>query len=414
MDAQTSKTDWRTIILLILSFCGAALSIGAALLVFVLIFINKNSFSPLSASPLSSILTASMLFVLGLLLLPAGILSLQRLRGRTFDEFYLPSLGLWGWIIAPGLWLATLILATLVYDSPGSNLYSPIIHFLSIALPIYLLLRIGINRIPLGSIQRAWGVFATGFSLSILIAIFTEVFVIIIGLIGLGVYMGLNPDKISAMEHLINQIEHTSNMESLIYLVNPLIKSPLTLIIALTFLSVLVPIIEESAKSLGVWLIVDRLTSTAQGFALGFLTGAGFALAESLSATLIPDESWSISIFARAISGMMHMLASGLVGWGIASAKLKKRYSHLAGFACLAFLIHASWNAGAVFVLTGGLRVAASMSNFDVPGIVLGISGLSILLLMVVIMFFVLIVLNLRLRTPSLQTVISPEEMKQS
>ena len=52
-------------------------------------------------------------------------------------------------------------------------------------------------------------------------------------------------------------------------------KNPLTLVVGLVFLSFLVPIIEEIAKSLGVWLVADRLAFPAQGFALGVLAGAG-------------------------------------------------------------------------------------------------------------------------------------------
>ncbi len=61
--------------------------------------------------------------------------------------------------------------------------------FSSIALPIYLIIRIGINRIPLGSSQRAWSVFGSGMTLSPLLAIIAEGIVIVFGLIAFGVYI---------------------------------------------------------------------------------------------------------------------------------------------------------------------------------------------------------------------------------
>ena len=157
------------------------------------------------------------------------------------------------------------------------------------------------------------------------------------------------------------QIEQAPDIDRMIYLVGPYLKSPLTLLAALTFLSFLVPIIEESAKTLGVWLVFSRIATPAQGFAIGVLSGAGFALAESLSASLTADGSWAVTLGVRAISGSMHMLASGLAGWGIAYARLEKRYVRMVGMLLLAMFLHSAWNAGAVFSVWGGARTMLAM-----------------------------------------------------
>ncbi len=59
--------------------------------------------------------------------------------------------------------------------------------------------------------------------------------------------------------------------------------------VALLFFSVFAPLVEETAKSLTAWTIFDHLSSPAQGFAIGALSGTGFGMVESLLASVQPD-----------------------------------------------------------------------------------------------------------------------------
>jgi hypothetical protein len=397
MDSKPRSTDWRSILLIIFGLSGALLAISSALGILMFMFFNRAFFLAADMPPLATILTASTLIAIGLLLLPVTWLSFQRVRGRDFDTFTLPPLRAWAWIVLPGFWLLAIILATLFYDAPGANWFTPFLHFLAIALPIYVAIRVGVNRIPLGSSQRAWGVFGIGMTLSPMLAIIAEVFFIALGILVVAVFLGFNPDIMAEIDDLISQIEGAPDMDSLLYVVGPLLKNPLTLLAALGFLSFLVPIIEESAKSLGIWLVADRLQSPAQGFALGILSGAGFALAESLSASLTADDAWGFTLAMRAISGSMHMLATGLFGWGIAHARLEKRYLRLFGMMFLAFLLHAAWNAGAVFTVAGGVSVMLAMPDIDFVGSLMAIGGVGLLFVLMSGMIVAFFVLNWRL-----------------
>jgi len=341
------------------------------------------------------------LIAIGLLLLPMAWLSLKRLQGQEFETRDLPALRPWVWIALPAVWVLVLTLATLFYSAPGVNWYAPFLHFFAIAIPIYLVIRTAINRIPLGSSQRIWSVFGLGVSLSPVLAIIAELIVILLGMIVVGIYLMLNPERTFDIERLVNQIQNAPDMDSLLPLLGPYLKNPLTLLTALALLSVFVPIIEESFKSLGVWLVADRLATPAQGFALGVLSGAGFALSESLFASVTADSSWAITLGMRAISGAMHMLAAGLVGWGIAYARLEKRYLRLSGLTLLAMLLHGAWNAGAVLTIAGGVGVMLAMPNFDIIGSLMMLVGAGLLFLLMSGMFVALILINLRLRTPT-------------
>ena len=413
MDTQPRGSDWRSILLLIFSLSGMVLAVSAAIWTLIMIDVNESAVREVNPSPLATTLTASSLIAIGLLLLPVAWLSLRRLRGLEFEIFSLPSLRPWSWIVIPGLWLLIVILATSFREAPGANWYEPVLYFLAVAMPIYLVICIAINRISLGSSQRAWGVFASGMTLSPLLAVIAEGIVIIFGLILFGVYLALNPEKMSDIERLVNQIQQAPDLDSLVFLIGPLLKNPLTLITALALLSVFVPVIEETFKSLSVWLVADRLSTPAQGFALGALSGAGFALSESLFASVTADETWGITLTMRAISGAMHVLAAGLVGWGIAYARLEKRYTRLFGLMFLAMLLHGAWNAGAVLSMAGGVGIMLAMPEFDIFSSILTLSGIGLLFLLMSGMFVALFVVNARLRASSQPTQL-PGEMRES
>jgi len=398
MDSKPHNADWRSILLLIFGLSGAIIAISSAIGIFIFVAINENFFLATDLGPLASILTASTLLAIGLLLLPLSWLSLQHVRGREFEPLVLPSLRPWTWVAIPSLWIIVLALATAYHAAPGAGWFIPILHFLSIALPIYLVVRLSISHISLGSSQRAWGVFGIGMALSPFLAVIAEVTIIVLGVLAVAIFLGFNPDVMAQAENLINQLERAPDMDSVLYTVGPLLKNPLSLLTALMVLSFLVPIIEETAKSLGVWFVADRLASPAQGFALGILSGAGFALAESLSASLTADDAWAVTLGMRAVSGSMHMLATGLFGWGIASARLEKRYFRLLGMALLAILLHAAWNAGAVFAVAGGIRVMLAMPEIDILGSLMSVGGAGLLFVLMSAMVVAFFVLNRRFR----------------
>jgi RsiW-degrading membrane proteinase PrsW (M82 family) len=388
------------------------LTVSAAIGMLIMLAMTENTIQEVAPSPLATILTAGSLITIGLFLSPVAWLSLKRLRGQKFETFRFPPLRPLGWILIPGLWLVSVILATLLKEAPGANWYEPFLYFFAIAIPIYLVIRITVNQIALGSSQRAWGVFSSGMTLSPALAVIAEGLVIGFGLVMFGGYLALHPEKLSDVERLVNQIQQAPDLDSLLYLVGPLLKNPLTLIIALALLSLFVPIIEETLKSLGVWLVANKLSTPAQGFALGALSGAGFALAESLFASVTADDSWAITLVMRAVSGTMHMLTAGLVGWGIAYARLEKRYVRLFGLALLAMLLHGAWNAGAVLSTVGGVGVMLSTPEFDIFSSILALSGIGLLFLLMSGMFVALFVINARLKSPS-QTQLVPLEIEE-
>lgn len=394
--------DWQSLLLLIYSLGGIGMTIIAGVGTIIFLGLRENELVgnfDATFSPLASVLAAGAMLSFTFLLMPLAWLSFQRLRGVESVQFSMPRFPAWSLIALMFLWVIVMLLGTNFHSSRGARLFLPPLHFLSIALPIYMMIRFGISRIQVGSRQQAWGAFGSGLLLGPGISAAAELILVVMGLVIAGIYIVIDPVRLFEFQTLFNQIENAPNLESTVPLLGPLIQSPIPLILALLFLSVLVPIIEEISKTAGLWLIADRLSFPAQGFALGLLSGAGFALAESLFATMTPDSNWYVAISIRSVSGCMHMLTAGLAGWGIAYARVKQDYLRMAGLMILAMLVHGAWNGGVVLSVAGGARVMLAIPDVDFFGTLLTFVGGAITFALFTGMFGALFLINRDLRS---------------
>ncbi len=134
---------------------------------------------------------------------------------------------------------------------------------------------------------------------------------------------------------------------------------PGTIITILVYLSILVPLVEELIKPLGVWILARKLNSPSQGFALGALSGAGYGLAETINVSGQVGD-WGSLLFTRIGTGLLHITTSALMGAAIVMAWRERRYLRLAGTYLIAILLHGLWNAAAI---TYGISAVAG--EFD-------------------------------------------------
>jgi RsiW-degrading membrane proteinase PrsW (M82 family) len=148
---------------------------------------------------------------------------------------------------------------------------------------------------------------------------------------------------------------------------------------------------------------------------LGALCGAGFALLEGTLAVSGGSQMLGVGLAARATSSLMHITASGLMGWGIASARLEKRYGRLAGVYLLSVSIHGLWNGSVILSVFGALRFTLPGAGSDLLGMLLVLTGIGILVSMLVTIMILLPIINHRLRpkppaadAPSQSDIIAP------
>jgi hypothetical protein len=90
------------------------------------------------------------------------------------------------------------------------------------------------------------------------------------------------------------------------------------------------------------------------------ICGASFALYESLGSLVTTGvDSWAMVAIGRIGTGILHVTASGLVGWGMAKAWSERRYGTLAAAYLAAFAFHSMWNLSALMT---GFRELAQFS----------------------------------------------------
>jgi RsiW-degrading membrane proteinase PrsW (M82 family) len=341
-------------LILILLFLGGA---GLFLLGGMLSFLSPVQM-PGEAASMFSYAAASLLAVV--LLLPMVVMAVKRLSGKPVR----PA----GFLQAPGslrwlrwaLWLfpLTLGLGAALNTIPDLDwLFMPGITVLALSLPVAAVLWLGTKSLPPSSPQRNWTVFGMSLTLTPIIIIVIELVLAVAGLVAVGVVLtAFMPDLVAEIEYLVKLFRNTlpgqvPDEQALIDLVtNPWVTGGL-----LFFTAGVVPLLEEALKPLAVWLRAGRELSLQDGWVLGLLTGAGFALVENLG-NQTTGEGWVFLILARFGATVLHMFNSAIIGYTFVLARQRKRPR----VAILAFLgalaVHAIWNAAAILATVAGLK----------------------------------------------------------
>ncbi|MGA2490436.1 MAG: PrsW family glutamic-type intramembrane protease [Anaerolineales bacterium] len=406
----------RDISLLVFSIIGM---LGLAGRGIYLVALSISSFKFASMTDLaSSFFGAFGMFFCAILLLPTLIYCVRWLKGQEIRPAKLPPPK--GWQVGGllGAWVLMIILGLIMNNLPeyGSLVALPF-FLLVIAMPVASLAWIAIGGLPVGSWRRLWAAFGIGMTGSTLVAMLLEYSLVGIAALAAGIVAASNPEWLAIFQQVRNQITNASDVQSLLTTLAPYLTNPLVLLLALVFASVLAPIIEETLKPAAVWLLGKRLRSPAEGFALGALCGAGFALLEGMLAASGSFLILGAGLAARAASSLMHITTSGLTGWGIASARMEKRYGRLAWTYLLSISIHGLWNGSVILAAFGALRLTLPGAGSDPLGILLAFTGMVILGSMLFTIMVLLPIINRRLRplppvtgTPLQSDIIAPPQ----
>jgi len=405
---QTKKTHWTSLLILIV------LGLSVVFVLLIALGLGANSIVSLfteEGDPAGQMIGAFAFGFEVLILLLCSWFVLQKTLGREQAEipFVFPFAG-WQIIVVLALIFGSVILGGIIAYTEIAWLawiMLPILTLFVIVPPIWLLFGIGTNGIELGPRWRVFGILGLSMSIGPLIMIVLEG-VLLLGMIIVGIIMVaiLHPALFQEILSLGNILKQETSEEVILKLLAPYISSPILIATAIGYISLLVPLIEEAFKPLAVWIFAKKIESPAQGFALGILSGAAFALLESLNASGDGSVSWPVIVSVRAGTSLLHMTASDLVGWGIVSAFREKRILRFFAAYFGAVSIHGLWNACAV---GAGLSVIGEaigkpewIFNF-IPAMLGGMFVLG------VGMFVVLIASNKKLRKPPSSPKIPPQ-----
>ncbi|HVN56543.1 MAG TPA: PrsW family glutamic-type intramembrane protease [Anaerolineaceae bacterium] len=368
----------------------------------------------LSGDAGSSLTAAAIFDLLGLLFLPSIYFSLLCLLKKQppawlASEARGPSADALMWALLP-LWALVLLLGNRAATSQGTGaLVLPILDILAVSLPILFLLLLGGRGLSAGSPQRTWGIFNVGMVAGPLVSLVAELLVFVALFIVIGIVVTRDPATRETFSRLSQRLMNSqADPETIMRILRPYLSNPAVVFSGLALIGGVFPLIEELAKPLGLWLLVDppwrgvgRGLTPAQGFVGGMLSGAGFALMESLgTATSQSGSDWAVVALARGGTDLLHILCSGLVGWGLVSAWNQRRFLLLGASYLCAVAIHGLWNSLSLlmgFIPLVNQPLSELPQGFGQNGAMtlVALGGLAVVLLAILITF------NRRLRAPA-------------
>ena len=307
---------------------------------------------------ISLLLISTGVAFIGILLIPSAGYSLVRLLGHPIPKARsLPG------IIHPALIIIILpIVIGLGYGISKIDAVAwillPIFHILAIGLPVLLLVYIALRGLPLGSSQRTWGTFGSGAMLAAAVTFTVEGLALIALILLWALSVSLQPEIVSELTSLAEQLQNAPpSPEAITGILAPYMTSPGVLLAVFAFVAVIVPLIEELIKPIGVWLLAGRNLTPVAGFVAGTLCGAGYALVESLLLSS-SAETWAVLVTVRIGTAMIHILSTGLMGWVLALTWREGRYIRLGVTYLSVVLLHAMWNSLTLLTVISSLSAS--------------------------------------------------------
>lgn len=342
-----------------------------------------------AAGQMISSITAA---VEGLLTIGGAWFVLQKARGleQANQPFHMPYAH-WQLFAALGIIPFALLIGGLASFSQTPLLgwlLLPALTILAIAAPIWTLLGLGSVGLEFGARWRVFGVFGIGLTLGPLIMITLEIALALVFIVGLVIHLASNPHLALELSRLAVLLENETDPDVIIELIGPYILLPGVAASVLSFIALAVPMIEEIFKPLGVWLFARKIESPAQGFALGLLSGAAYALVEGFGVSGSGASQWVVTVGMRAATSLLHITTTGLMGWAIVAAFKEKRILRLFTTYASAVLIHGLWNAIALSIIYSTIAAYFGNSNWMTAIFFISSCGLLIVVIGLLILLF--------------------------
>jgi hypothetical protein len=298
--------------------------------------------------------------LVAILFVPSLVISFMRLIDKPLPEWRFPH---FHWLIGGLmlLWPVLLLIGNqLATQTTLSLLVLPPVQLLAVVIPLLFFVTFALSKLPQTSSQRSQGVISFGMAITMPLTIGVELAFIIVLLVLFAVWVISQPDIANQFSLLADQVRQANmDAETLLKLFGPLVQQPAVIFSALALTSGLFPVIEELIKPLPLWFLAGKLTPE-EGFRLGLISGAIFALLETLGNLSSPAGSqWAMLIFTRAGTGLLHITCTGLVGWGLASGWKNGKILRLGLAFLLAVCLHGTWN---IFGLMIGVAPALHLS----------------------------------------------------
>lgn len=279
-----------------------------------------------------------------LLTIPSLVSSIRRLNGAparvTSSKGFL--------FASVSLVLSALLVYFWVSYAPANLVESVggLINVLVVSVPLWWFFELGRLGLARISAQRQWGASTFGVFVTMPLVILAEIIVLGIGLIFAAIWLTQQPEFVPYLQ----QIE--SGMP--FGLLNPqemdidwlsLLQNPFVITAIFLSFSVIMPLIEELLKPLGVWVLMKRGLTPSSGFIVGMVCGATFAFLESSFAlSTISGDDWLFTVVGRVGANLLHLALTGFNGWALFATWIDGKYLRVGVTYLITTLIHGAWN----------------------------------------------------------------------
>ena len=359
--------------MLVLSGGGISLS---ALTGGIFLFIGVFSFiqDPSEISQFQGMINLVVISSLvALVLLPSAILAVIRLMGKPVPQWRFAREGTLANI---GIGLVPVLIVAGIFVSMNryiSFVLLPLLQLGIVILPLIWLLVTARRNLSLPSSQHDWGLATFSLTVTVPLIILLEAVIVLVLVIAGVMYLqtwnpGLTQEFSVTLDRLMNS---GGENEAVLRIIRPYLTQPTVMYSIFAVMAGLIPLLEELLKPLALWFFAGRPLTPKEGLLGGMICGAAFALFESLGSLVsIEAVSWASVAIGRIGTGILHVTASGLVGWGMAKAWSEGRAGLLAGAYLAAFGLHSLWNLSALMTGFRELAQASPVMVNSLNGIV--------------------------------------------
>jgi len=274
-----------------------------------------------------------------------------------------------------------IIIGVLIFSVEVIRFYLlPILTALVIVVGVVWLIRIGSGDGWGAHPQRDSGMISlmTGFTIWF-IMLLEMMTLVVIGIILLAGVIS-DPELLKELSSIVTLLQTQTDPTEMMQTLESIVSIPLLIGLGFLLVAVIMPIIEELFKTIGVWTLAGRNLTLQEGWVAGLMSGAAFALVEGLfysvqMVSLTDPGSWVVAIIGRSGGSLLHTFCGGLIGWAFAKAWQDHKLWRVVGMYALVILIHGIWNGlaliPAVNTLGGGSDAAGNLYSLPLVGIMI-------------------------------------------
>ena len=352
---------------------------------------------PLSRSSASDLTTSAMVgssaglgILFGMILIWQGINLVTGHGSRTAARAFPPLI----FFVVAFVVTIALGLATQQIKSFANYLFPPW-YFFAAVIPALTILAYAAHRLGKTSGVRAlitsftWG--ALGATAIAAVVELLTAFILVLGAILLVALVSGNPNFLQELQSNLTRMRGSLDPET----ATNLFANPATVIGTLIYLAGVVPLIEETLKTLVIAFIDPKRTQRQDAVLWGIAAGAGFAIVENIFNGSAVLSLWAMVVLTRVGATSMHIANGVTMGRGWYAARVERRWSRLVIAFVTSVFFHGLWNGLAIIMSVSAMNITSSATISISPATLL-VVALATALIILTLMAWTWIVYSVR------------------